>query len=311
MGGKLTDTMTRMDLSEIKSPKGRPCLTVSVGKDMGTMVLLQGLISIGRSPESSIIIDDELVSWDHCCVINLNGRISLKDNNSRNGVFVDGEKVEHCELDIGSNIQIGDTVMKLELLSETEVEFRQSLYTRANMDLLTGAYNRHYFQENARQELLLSKRENMAMKIVMMDLDHFKDVNDKYGHLAGDYILSEVANIIRNSIRDYDLFCRYGGEEFILMLKGTILFDDAEKLCERIRRQIEERHFEYGGNSIKLTISIGGCFQEDTQPLTLEDIIFKADKALYESKRRGRNRITMCKYNSVHTSTAKIPRPTH
>ncbi len=309
MGGKLTQTMTKMDMSEIKSPKGRPCLTVSVGKDMGMMVLLQGLVSIGRSPESSIIIDDELVSWDHCCVINLNGRISLKDNNSRNGVFVDGEKVEHCELSIGSNIQIGDTVMKLELLSETEVEFRQSLYTRANMDLLTGAYNRHYFQENARQELLLSKRENFALKIVMMDLDHFKDVNDKYGHLAGDYVLSEAAAIIRNSIRDYDLFCRYGGEEFILMLKGTISFDDTEKLCERIRRQIEDRHFEYGGSSIKLTISIGACFQEDTQALTIEDIIFKADKALYESKRRGRNRITMCKYTSIHTSTTKIPRP--
>ena len=185
--------------------------------------------------------------------------------------------------------------MKLELLSEIEVESRQSLYNRANVDLLTGAYNRHYFQENARQELSLSRRELTSLKIVMIDIDLFKGINDKYGHLAGDYILSEAANIIRNSIRDYDLLCRYGGEEFILLLRGAISLGDTEKLCERIRRQIEERHFEYGGISIKLTISIGACFQEDTRELTLDDIICKADKALYESKKRGRNRITLVK----------------
>ncbi|MFA6568983.1 MAG: GGDEF domain-containing protein [Victivallales bacterium] len=291
----MTQTMPKIDLMETRSAKGRPYLTVSIGRDMGMMVLLQGSMSIGRSPESSIVLDDELVSWDHFRVINFNGHISLQDNNSRNGVFVDGEKVEHCELNVGSNIQIGDTVMKLELLSDLEVEFRQSLYNRANVDLLTGAYNRHYFQENARQELSLSKRERTPLKIVMMDLDYFKNVNDKYGHLAGDYVLSKVANIIRNSIRDYDLLCRYGGEEFVLLLRGAISLGDTEELCERIRRQIEDRGFEYGGISIRLTISAGVCFQEDTQDLTLEDIIFKADKALYESKKCGRNRITMVK----------------
>ena len=287
--------MPKIDLMEIKSVKGSPYLTVSVGKDMGMMVLLQGRMSIGRSPESSIVLDDELVSWNHCSVINLNGHISLQDNKSRNGVFVDGEKFEHCDLDVGSSIQIGDTVMKLELLSEMEVDLRQSLYSRANVDLLTGAYNRHYFQENARQDFSLSRREHTPLKIVMIDIDFFKNVNDKYGHLAGDYILSEVAVIIRNSIRDYDLFCRYGGEEFILLLRGAISIGDTEKLCERIRRQIESRNFEYGGISIKLTISIGACFQDDTQDMTLEDIISKADKALYESKRSGRNRITLVK----------------
>ena len=160
---------------------------------------------------------------------------------------------------------------------------------------MTGAYNRHYFQEIAKQELSLSKREHTSLKIVMLDIDYFKEVNDKHGHLAGDYILSEVANIIRNSIRDYDILCRYGGEEFILLLRGAILLADTEKLCGRIRRQIQDRNFEYGGVSIKLTISIGACFQDDTNELTIEDIISKADKALYESKKHGRNRITMVK----------------
>ena len=287
--------MPKIDLAEIKSAKGDPYLTVSVGKDMGMMVLIQGRMSIGRSPESSIVLDDDLVSWEHCSVTNLNGHISLQDNNSRNGVFVDGARVEHCELNVGSNIQIGDTVMKLELLSELEVESRQSLYSRANFDLLTGAYNRHYFQEIAKQELSLSKREHTSLKIVMLDIDYFKEVNDKHGHLAGDYILSEVAGIIRNSIRDYDILCRYGGEEFILLLRGGILLADTEKLCGRIRGQIQDRNFEYGGISIKLTISIGACFQDDTNELTIEDIISRADKALYESKKHGRNRITLVK----------------
>ncbi len=287
--------MPKIDLTEIKSAKGSPYLTVSVGKDMGMMVLLQGSMSIGRSPESSILLDDDLVSWNHCRVINLNGNISLRDNNSRNGVFVDGERVEYCDLNVGSNIQIGDTVLKLELLSDMEVESRQSLYNRANVDLLTGAYNRHYFQENARLEISLSRREHTSFKLVMFDIDLFKGINDKYGHLAGDYVLSEVANIIRNSIRDYDMLCRYGGEEFILLLRGAISLIDTERLCERIRRQIEERHFEYGGITIKLTISIGVCFQEDVLDLSLEDIIYKADMALYESKKCGRNRITLVK----------------
>ena len=100
--------------------------------------------------------------------------------------------------------------MKLEFLSETAVKSRQSLYKRANVDLLTGAYNRHYFQENAKQEISLSRRERTPLKIVMIDLDQFKNINDKYGHLAGDYILSEVSGIIRNSIRDYDLLADTG-----------------------------------------------------------------------------------------------------
>ena len=295
MSNKLTQTMPKIDLTEIKSAKGSPYLTVSVGKDMGMMVLLQGSMSIGRSPESSILLDDDLVSWNHCSIINLNGNISLRDNNSRNGVFVDGERVEYCDLNVGSNIQIGDTVLKLELLSDMEVESRQSLYNRANVDLLTGAYNRHYFQENARLEISLSRREHTSFKLVMFDIDLFKGINDKYGHLAGDYVLSEVANIIRNSIRDYDMLCRYGGEEFILLLRGAISLADTEKLCERIRRQIEERHFEYGGLSINLTISIGACYQEDVLDLSLEDIIYKADMALYESKKCGRNKITLVK----------------
>jgi diguanylate cyclase (GGDEF)-like protein len=295
MSNKLTQTMPKIDLAEIKSVERSPYLTVSVGKDMGMTVLLQGRMSIGRSSESSIVLDDDLVSWEHCYVINSDGHISLQDNNSRNGIFVDGEKVEYCDLDVGANIQIGDTVMKLELLTEMEVESRQSLYNRANVDLLTGAYNRYYFQENARQELSLSRREHKSLKIIMLDIDLFKSINDKCGHLAGDYILREVANIIKNSIRDYDLLCRYGGEEFILLLRGEISLANTEKLCERIRKEIEGRDFEYGGMYIKLTISIGACFQDDVQELTLDDIISKADKALYQSKKRGRNRITLVK----------------
>lgn len=287
--------MPKIDLTEIKSAKGTPYLTVSVGKDMGLMVPIEDTMTIGRNPESAIPLDDELVSWNHCSVTNADGTITLQDNNSRNGVFVDEVRIDQCELDVGSNIQIGDTVMKLELLSEIDIEQRQSLYNRANVDLLTGAYNRHYFQENAKQELSLSKREHTSLKVVMIDIDHFKKINDKYGHLAGDYILREVANIIRNSIRDYDLLCRYGGEEFILLLRGAITLTDTEKLCERIRIQIQDRNFEYRGITINLTISIGTCYQEDTSELTIEDIILKADKALYQSKKRGRNRITLVK----------------
>jgi diguanylate cyclase (GGDEF)-like protein len=295
MRNNITKTMLKFDLTEINAEKRRHCLTVCVGKDMGLMIPLEGTMSIGRNTESSITLNDELVSWDHCRVTNFNGSITLHDNNSRNSVFVDKLSVDDCVLNVGSNIQIGDTVMKLELLSDQEVELRQSLYHRANFDLLTGCYNRHYFEEIAKQEFSISKREQTSLKLVMIDIDHFKKINDTYGHLAGDYILREVAGIIQNSLRAYDLLCRYGGEEFILLLRGAISIGDTEKLCERIRTHIQDSNFEYRGITINLTISIGACFQDDINELTLGDIIAKADKALYDSKRSGRNRITLVK----------------
>ncbi len=287
--------MPKFDLPEINAAKRRHCLTVCVGKDMGLMIPIEGTMSIGRNPESSISLDDELVSWEHCRVTNSNGIITLHDNNSRNSVFVDNLSVDDCVLNVGSNIQIGDTVMKLELLSDQEVELRQSLYHRANFDLLTGCYNRHYFEEIAKQELSISRREHTSLKLVMIDIDYLKRINDTYGHLAGDCILHEVSGIIQDSIRTYDLLCRYGGDEFILLLRGAVSLGDTEKLCERIRTHIQDRNFEYRGITINLTISIGACFQDDTNELTLEDIIAKADKALYDSKRSGRNRSTLMK----------------
>ena len=287
--------MLKFDLTEINAEKRRHCLTVCVGKDMGLMIPLEGTMSIGRNTESSITLNDELVSWDHCRVTNFNGSITLHDNNSRNSVFVDKLSVDDCVLNVGSNIQIGNTVMKLELLSEQEVELRQSLYHRANFDLLTGCYNRHYFEEIAKQELSISKQEHTPLKLVMIDIDHFKKINDTYGHLAGDCILREVAGLIQNSIRTYDLLCRYGGEEFMLLLRGAVSLGDTEKLCERIRTHIQDRNFECRGITINLTISIGVCFQDVTSELTLEDIIAKADKALYDSKSSGRNRSTLMK----------------
>ncbi len=298
MNTKLAQTLTGLHKNQLAPLKRNPYLIVSVGREMGLTVLLDNTITIGRSPECTIQLDDPLVSREHCRIVNDGGKIFMEDNNSRNGVYVNGDKVKQCVLGIGATLQVGETIMKLESLSDIELESRKSLYNRANIDLLTGTYNRHYFEDNARRELALSKREGTPMKILMIDIDHFKQVNDKHGHLAGDYILSELAKLIAGSIREEDLLCRYGGEEFVVLLRGTIGVDDIENLCERIRRQVEERIFNYGGTRIKITISIGASCQSDTGESSLDDIIRQADAALYQSKRNGRNRTTLIETDS-------------
>ena len=124
-----------------------------------------------------------------------------------------------------------------------------------------------------------------------MDIDHFKKVNDTHGHPAGDYALSHLATLTRTIIRNEDIFARFGGEEFAIILKSTAL-EGAAILCERLRRLIEESQFKFEGNELTMTISIGYATLLDKNFKTHEDILKEADTMLYRSKEEGRNRVT-------------------
>jgi len=171
---------------------------------------------------------------------------------------------------------------------------RAELKYRATHDGLTGIYNRIFFQEKIEDEVRRSLRYGTPLSLMMIDIDHFKAINDTYGHQAGDACLSAVAALIRRLPRQVDTAARYGGEEFAVILPHTDI-DQASHLAERIRQAVEAMSVPCGKHAIRLTISIGiGCLEAEEAP-SPEALIRAADQALYAAKEGGRNCVCTCK----------------
>lgn len=167
------------------------------------------------------------------------------------------------------------------------MEQKEDSERKAIMDQLTGCFNRRYFETRMDEELNLAKRFRNKMCLIMFDIDHFKKVNDTYGHQAGDTVLIEVAAAAKGCLRGADYLCRYGGEEFAVIMPETSV-DEAHEVAERMRKQMEEHAF-YGGNTlINITISLG-IAEYPEHAIIKEKLIESADAALYAAKHGGRN----------------------
>lgn len=169
-----------------------------------------------------------------------------------------------------------------------------SVKTMAIYDTLTGLYNRRYLEERLMAETQKVFYGGGALSLVMVDIDHFKKVNDTFGHTAGDLVLKEIATLLKNSTRKKDTVARYGGEEFILILPEAGL-EVTVAIAERIRRQIEHTSFEVGQTQLNLTVSLGISSFPSHHARSKEDLIQMADQALYDAKRGGRNRVCVYK----------------
>jgi diguanylate cyclase (GGDEF)-like protein len=164
---------------------------------------------------------------------------------------------------------------------------------RASLDAITGIFNRHHFNNLASMEMAYAGRHQLPIGIVLMDIDNFKQVNDRYGHQSGDLVLAQLANAVIENKRAEDLFGRYGGDEFIILPRGEISKESMQVHCERIRKAIEGFEFCFEDKCVRITISLGfhltktGSRDAETM---LSNLIRKADQALYLAKQRGRNR---------------------
>ncbi len=172
--------------------------------------------------------------------------------------------------------------------------YNGTLYTMAITDSMTKLYLQTYFKERIESEVKRFERYNQEFSLIILDIDKFKKFNDTYGHLVGDYVLKEVAKIIKISVRKFDIVARYGGEEFGVILLSTGS-ETAVMVAERIRRNIEKKVFEYYGTEMRVTISGGVAHVRDIEVMEHTEIIRIADEALYESKNNGRNKITLYK----------------
>ncbi|WP_085637219.1 MULTISPECIES: sensor domain-containing diguanylate cyclase [unclassified Pseudomonas] len=182
------------------------------------------------------------------------------------------------------------TLIVLALLNRVIRRFQEKIHAQATLDSLTELPNRRGFDLLAVQALHEAQREPKPLTALLLDLDHFKALNDTYGHMAGDQVLIGFARDLQSCLRHSDIVCRWGGEEFIVLLKDT---DGAtgQKIAEKIRRHVEQHEYAYNGHALNLTVSIGATtLQRDD---TLHSLLSRADHAMYRAKQTGRNRTCM------------------
>ena len=166
----------------------------------------------------------------------------------------------------------------------------------ATTDSLTGLFNRRHFMDKLQEEIARYARYRTPLSIALLDVDHFKKINDEYGHDAGDFVLTEMGTLLRSAVRSTDSACRYGGEEFLIVFPSTDLMG-SEVFGERLRAQISKHNFYYDHNYIPVTVSVG--LAEAYPEISNPDLLLKlADKALYAAKKDGRNRVISYKYGS-------------
>ncbi|MBI4405320.1 MAG: diguanylate cyclase [Deltaproteobacteria bacterium] len=266
-------------------------LVVISGRPLGkSFFLSKEKMVLGRDLTADISIGESSISRKHTQFEITDQGIVARDLGSTNGTFVNDQKIDDRLLEDGDLIRCGNTILKFLKEGKIENVHYGKMYDLATRDDLTGALNKKAITELIREEFARSQAKLLPLTMLMFDIDHFKQTNDTFGHLAGDYVLKETCNLIKNRmIRQQDALGRYGGEEFALVLRETPLHI-AVDVAERIRSTIEKNNFNFDGKQIPVTISIGVVSMDSTTK-NFEDLIALADKALYDAKNQGRNRV--------------------
>jgi diguanylate cyclase (GGDEF)-like protein len=254
----------------------------------------EGSTAVGRAPDNAIQFAEGTVSRHHARLEGgADGVVRLVDLGSTNGTLVNKKRVARGQavlLKDGDRIQFGPShVVKFIRPDACEERFQRELFERGVRDSLTGLYNRAYFLDQVGPLAGRATLRGLGLAIMMLDVDYFKRVNDNHGHVAGDLVLREVAEVLRHSTRPDDLVARYGGEEFMVAvpLSGAAL---AVERAERIRHQIASRPVWVGDHALSITISVGLSYAQPglIRPLAM---VASADRQLYRAKNAGRNQV--------------------
>ncbi|MCA9779051.1 MAG: diguanylate cyclase, partial [Candidatus Eremiobacteraeota bacterium] len=264
------------------------CLVVMTGPGKGAVHNLgYGQTTLGRSERTDLPVIGKGISRVHATLLVENGSVTLVDNGSTNGVFVQGLRVKEKRLFPGDVFGLGPELkVRLESTDGGLHELIEEMYRSSKIDALTNLLNRRAFEERMDEEFSVTRRHGLVSCLAILDIDHFKSINDNYGHPAGDRVLQEVARRLGQATRQSDLIGRYGGEEFIVCLSG-IQPGEAASLVEKLRAQVSTERIP--GDDLEVTASAGFAVYP-SHARNMEMLIRYADQALYEAKRRGRNR---------------------
>lgn len=245
---------------------------------------------VGRGADNHVVLDGDSVSRRHAHFEQRGSAWLVVDDGSTNGTYCNDEQIaREAVLKNGDRVKVGPTIFKFLSGADVEAQYHEEIYRMTIMDGLTQIHNKRYLYEALEREIVRGRRHERHLAVLLFDIDHFKRINDMHGHLAGDFVLKEVARIIQSRIRRDEVFARYGGEEFAIVLPETSL-EGAAALGEMLRQKVAEHSFVFQADSIRVTISIGIALltENDRQA---NDLIKRADERLYAAKNTGRNRV--------------------
>ena len=278
------------------SARDRPFLLVIAGGNVGEMYPLgdpEVIVGRGRSG-TTIQISDEGISRQHARFVCEDGEVHVEDLGSANGTIVNGATLTSRRLlSDGDKITLGSTtILKFTYSDDLEETFQRRMLEAALLDGLTKAFNKKYLMERLGTELAFAQRHRTPLSLIMIDVDHFKKVNDTFGHPVGDAVLVKLAEIVFQTVRKEDVFARYGGEEFAVLCR-SIELKNAAVLAERLRERVAAAHVDHEGQAISVTVSLGVAGFPEVAAETPEKLLSAADEALYRAKSEGRNRVVL------------------
>src|SRR5687767_5548687 len=259
-------------------------------------------VILGRALEADVRVNDTQVSRQHARVLSVRDETKqtteyvLNDLDSRNGTFLNGRRIRRETLENGDKITVGDTILRFDLLDEIDREYQRQIHRLISHDDLTGLLSSRSFFSELRREAGRAKADGISFCVLMMDIDHFKNVNDTYGHLTGSKTIEEIGACIMNCVRSGDAASRFGGEEFAAFLLDAEI-GQAMVAAERIRSTIQSYEFSvmrqgkaYSTHHVTISIGISSFPDDSLDPIELVEM---ADSALYRAKRDGRNRVSV------------------
>jgi diguanylate cyclase (GGDEF)-like protein len=279
-----------------RSRPERPCLVLLQleGSQPGAVFSVRGPSAlVGRKGNADVHLGDATVSWEHARLTVESDGIYLEDLSSQNGSFINDRRIhERTRLTDGDYLRFGggSTVVKFSRMDEFEERALRTLFELTLRDPLTRLYNRRYFDDRLLSEFAFAQRQHSELALLLIDIDHFKHFNDTCGHQVGDVVLKLVASSIQKMMRPEDVLSRYGGEEFVVIARGTSL-RNIHILGERLCHQIQALVLDLPDHDLKVTVSIGAaCVGPDAMSPSADALLKSADQALFEAKASGRNR---------------------
>jgi diguanylate cyclase (GGDEF)-like protein len=264
-------------------------LLVLSGPRLGNRtVLSDAAIEIGRGSNSGLVLDADSVSRRHAKIEPMGAGHRLTDLDSTNGTYVNGLRIKEHLLKDGDRLQIGKALLKYLAGGNIEGAYHEEVQRLMSFDALTGVHNKRHFDENLR--VALSTAQGNPVSLIVLDIDHFKRVNDTHGHMAGDAVLCATANVVRETASADYLFARVGGEEFAVLCTNTSLAT-AKACAERIRVAVARNAPSFEEKSLSVTVSLGLAEFEPGSGEEPEALYGRADEKLYQAKDGGRNRV--------------------
>lgn len=251
-------------------------------------------VTIGRSADADFQISSTGVSRWHCQLFRAESSLWVRDLDSTNGTFVNDKPAKEAELLDGDQVRVAQTIFKCVIDSSYEASYHHAMYEGLVRDAMTGLYNRRFAMEMLSKEVARARRDfSHEFSALILDLDHFKRINDRYGHLNGDKVLREVARVLQQRVRDSDTLARIGGEEFLVLLPDTG-YQAALAIADDLRIAVQNQCADIvmiemdARQSVTLSAGVAAWTAQMRMPA---DLLQVADRQLYQAKAKGRNRV--------------------